>query len=120
MSGSSHIRNGARLGLHPAPSFVGGSGTVKVGHVTSTSFTFTVASHGYFDAPGATILFSIYEKSGNDYLQQTANAPNTNGLEGILAPIIANVDWQKQASNLSNAVGGDYSSAAVNSMDNAG
>jgi hypothetical protein len=72
--------------------------------VGMTVFTFTVTSSGYFDPKGSTITFSTGESNGQTYLQQKANAPGGNPL----APPIAEITWEEQAQNLSNAVGGSY------------
>jgi hypothetical protein len=120
VDGPKRIENGTKLVLQPAPSIFKGTGTVAVGHVTSTSFTFTVSKNGYFDPKGSQITFSTFESHGDDYLEQTANAPKASGIFNAIGPTFANYDWQVQAANLSSAVDGNYFSTAVNSVRNAG
>jgi RHS repeat-associated protein len=104
ITGGKTIRNGEALTLHPAPSAFKGVGKVSVGNVTSTSFTFTVTSNGYFDNKGSTITFSTGEQNGQVYLQQHANAPG----ETPLVTPIAQDTWEEQAQNLSNTLHGSY------------
>ncbi|MFN0070903.1 MAG: RHS repeat-associated core domain-containing protein [Chloroflexota bacterium] len=87
-----------KVGLLPAP--------VKITSVTSTSFTF-VALPGHFDKPGSWIRFRVFERDGQIFLEQKAQAQVN--MIGDMADeyILSDVwkTWQKQANNLRKAFG---------------
>ncbi|HXS64574.1 MAG TPA: RHS repeat-associated core domain-containing protein [Streptosporangiaceae bacterium] len=87
--------------LHASPGIPHSTTRVLVTFPTPTSFKFTVIHHGYFDAPGSTITFSLYEKNGNLYLHQHGIAYNSDlfGQQGYERGIYAST-WQAQACNL--------------------
>lgn len=110
----SSLANGAECELHATniygtPSIAApdcifqGCGWVRVGDWTPTTFNFTVNRNGYFDAPGAVITFSTFERGNTVYLQQHGYAPGTNGPKGWIDEDIAeDFVWRKQANNLTN------------------
>jgi RHS repeat-associated protein len=87
--------------LHAAFSWAHGDTRVAVSFPSNTSFKFTVTQKGYFDAPGSTITFSLYEKNGNLYLHQHGIALNSDliGEYGYTQGIYAKT-WQAMACNL--------------------
>jgi RHS repeat-associated protein len=94
--------------LHPAPGVPTGTGQVSV-ETTRTSFTFTVLSHDYFDAPGSHITFSLYQSQGYLYLSQRGVGYDSSiaGLAGVYSGF-AEFTWQRQAANLSALLAENY------------
>lgn len=100
VTGCDSFTEGAVCTLHPGPRFANGVGQVSV-DTTPTSFTFTVISSEYFDAPGAKISFSVANSNGELYLHQDAVARDTKLLAflGVKAGYTRLV-WDEQAHNL--------------------
>lgn len=73
---------------------------------SSTSFTFTVTSNGYFDAAGSHITFSLSSRSGELYLSQNGDARNPNVFSTVGFDIgYIKYTWQQQANNLKTLLG---------------
>jgi len=94
--------------LHAAPAIVNGVGQVRIATIR-TSFTFTVISNGYFDAPGSHIIFSLSQSQGYLYLSQRAEGYDSSlsGLAGAYSGF-AEFTWNRQAANLRTLLAENY------------
>ena len=81
--------------------------SVVVTTVTPTSFTFSTLP-GHFDPPGSTITFTVLERDGHMFLEQTAHWNFTDPVSqaplSLLSVPFAGATWRNQAQNLDNVV----------------
>jgi hypothetical protein len=106
ITGCSEFTQGAVCTLHAEPSFIGGVGQVSISLISSSSFKFTVTSHGYFDGPGSTITFSASQQNGSLYLSQHGVSTSTATGPWVAVQIgFAKLTWSRQALNLQGVLG---------------
>jgi hypothetical protein len=80
-----------------------------------TSFTFTVVSNGYFDAPGSQITFSLSQSRGDLYLTQHAEAKHSKIAVQVMGALqYTRSVWLEQAHNLRTLLGVQPSRPSVN------